>query len=187
MAEVVLFHHVLGLTPGVTAFADELRAAGHTVHTPDLFEGNVFESIDDGMAFEESLGTEAILGRGAAAAKDLPADLVYMGMSLGVVVATKLVLDRPGARGGVLFYGFLHPKWFGPWPADVPAQVHVKEQDPFVLEDDSLDVAREAANIEVFTYPGDEHFFAEAGHEHYDEQAAKLAKERTLAFLDRIG
>ena len=39
MAEVVLFHHLQGLTEGVRAFAGELRAGGHTVHTPDLFDG----------------------------------------------------------------------------------------------------------------------------------------------------
>ena len=45
MADVVLFHHALGLTPGIVAFADELRRAGHTVHTPDLFEGRTFPPL----------------------------------------------------------------------------------------------------------------------------------------------
>ena len=187
MAEVLLFHHVLGLTDGVQGFADELRAAGHIVHTPDLFEGRTFGSIEEGMAYEEELGTQAILERGAAAAEGLPDALVYMGMSLGVVLAQKLIIDRPGARGAVLFYGFLEPKWFGPWPDGVPAQIHVKESDPFVLEDDALDAARQLAStaegVEVFVYPGDEHFFADRTHEHYDEKAAALAMERTLAFL----
>jgi esterase/lipase len=39
MAEVMLFHHAMGQTEGFTALADELRQAGHTVHTPDLFGG----------------------------------------------------------------------------------------------------------------------------------------------------
>ena len=39
MTEVVLFHHVQGLTDGLRASADELRAGGHTVHAPDLFDG----------------------------------------------------------------------------------------------------------------------------------------------------
>ena len=50
MAEVLLFHHAQGLTSGIQAFADELRVAGHTVHTPDLFDGRTFGSIDEGMA-----------------------------------------------------------------------------------------------------------------------------------------
>ena len=56
MAEVVLFHHAQGLTSGVVAFADELRRAGHTVHTPDLLDGRTFGSIDDGLAYAEDLG-----------------------------------------------------------------------------------------------------------------------------------
>lgn len=36
MAEVLLFHHALGRTPGVLAFADDLRRVSHTVHVPDL-------------------------------------------------------------------------------------------------------------------------------------------------------
>jgi dienelactone hydrolase len=191
MAEVLLFHHVMGLTPGVQAFADDLRAAGHTVHTPDLFDGRTFPSIEEGMAYEEELGTETILGRGEAAAEGLPEGLVYMGMSLGVVLAQKLAQTRPGARGAVLFYGFLPLKWFGPWPEGLPAQIHVKESDPFVLEDDALDAARELANavegVELFVYPGDTHYFADPTHQHYDEKAATLAKERVLAFLADVG
>jgi dienelactone hydrolase len=51
MAEVVLFHHAQGLTPGVNAFADELRRAGHAVHTPDLFEGRTFDTVEDGVSY----------------------------------------------------------------------------------------------------------------------------------------
>jgi dienelactone hydrolase len=191
MAEVLLFHHVMGLTPGVVQFADELRAAGHAVHTPDLFDGKTFGSIDEGMAYEEELGTETILARGTEAAEGLPEGLVYMGMSLGVVLAQKMIQTRPGARGAVLFYGFLPPKWFGPWPEGVPAQIHVKESDPFVLEDDALEAARELAStaegVELFVYPGDSHYFADSTHPHYDEKAAALAKERVLSFLADIG
>src|SRR5260221_13812178 len=44
MAEVLLFHHAQGLTHGVRAFAEDLSAAGHTLHTPDLFDGRTFKS-----------------------------------------------------------------------------------------------------------------------------------------------
>jgi dienelactone hydrolase len=187
MAEVLLFHHALGLTPGVQAFADELRAAGHTVHTPDLFESRTFGSIEEGMAHVEDLGFDAITDRGVAAAEGLPSELVYMGFSLGVVSAQKLTQTRPGAKGAVLFYSFVPIKFFGPWPSGVPAQIHMHEADPFVVEEGDLDAAREVAEsvegVELFLYPGDTHYFADSTHEHYDEQAAALAKERTLEFL----
>ena len=191
MAEVLLFHHVLGLTPGVTGFADELRAAGHTVHTPDLFEGRTFGSIEEGMAHVEAVGFDDVVARGVASASALPDGLVYIGFSLGVVSAQKLTQTRPGARGAVLFYSFVPVKFFGDWPQGVPAQIHMHEQDPFVVEEGDLEAAREVAGanegVELFLYPGDTHYFADRTHEHYDDAAAKVAMERTLAFLDAVG
>lgn len=94
MAEVVLFHHAQGLTPGVAAFADELRHAGHIVHTPDLFDGHTFNDLEQGMKFVEALGFGEIMKRGEQAVEALPAELVYAGFSLGVVPARSL--PKPG-------------------------------------------------------------------------------------------
>ncbi len=46
MAHIVLFHSALGLRPGVQHFADALRKAGHAVTTPDLYDGEVFDSFE---------------------------------------------------------------------------------------------------------------------------------------------
>src|SRR3954449_4894403 len=124
MTEVLLFHHAQGLTPGVVAFADELRDAGHTVHTPDLFEGRTFGSIAEGMAHIEATGFGEMAARGARIAEGLPAELVYAGFSFGVVPAQQLTQTRPGARGGLFCYSCVPAAEFGPWPAGVPAQVH---------------------------------------------------------------
>src|SRR3954466_11919350 len=104
MAEVVLFHHVQGLTPGVVAFADELRAAGHTVHTPDLFEGRTFGSIDEGMAHIKTVGFDELRARGVRLADVYPSELVYGGFSFGESIAQELAQTRAGARGALLFY-----------------------------------------------------------------------------------
>src|SRR5438093_11466485 len=105
MAEVLLFHHAQGQTKGFHAFADELRQAGHTVHTPDLFDGKTFGSIDEGLAYVKEMGGfEQVIERGERAADDLPNELVYAGFSLGVVTAQKLAQTRPGARGALLVY-----------------------------------------------------------------------------------
>ena len=69
MSEVVLYHHVQGLTEGVRSFADELRRAGHTVHTPDLFDGRTFDTIEEGMAFAGEAGFATLAERGVAAAQ----------------------------------------------------------------------------------------------------------------------
>ena len=187
MTEVVLYHHVQGLTDGVQSFADELRQAGHTVHTPDLFDGRRFDTIDEGMAFAGEAGFGALAERGVAAADGLSPDLVYAGFSFGVMPAQQLAQTRPGARGALLMYSCLPVSEFGgAWPEGVPVQVHGKEADPFFLED--LEAARALVGstdgAELFLYPGEEHLFADSSLPEYDAAAAALLTERVLAFLD---
>src|SRR6266705_1422521 len=99
MTTLLLFHHAQGQTTGFLAFADELREAGHTVHTPDLYDGNTFADLKEGVAYAEQVGFPEIIRRGSAAASELRADIVYAGFSLGVLPAQSLVQKRPGARG----------------------------------------------------------------------------------------
>ncbi len=193
MAEVLLFHHAQGLTPGVRAFADELRSAGHTVHTPDLFDGHTFESIDEGMAFVNEIGFDEILERGGRTADDLPRGLVYAGMSIGEMLAQKLAQTRPGARGALLFYSCIpiSGEWaFGPWPDGVPVQIHGMDNDPIFVGEGDVDAAREIVakvkDAELFLYPGDQHYFADSSLPSYDVAATALLTRRVLAFLARV-
>jgi dienelactone hydrolase len=192
MAEVLLFHHAQGQTAGFHAFADELRRAGNTVHTPDLFDGRTFGTIDEGMAFVGQLGFGEIIERGERAANELPNELVYAGFSLGVVPAQKLAQTRVGARGALLFYSSVPVSEFGTsWPADVPVQIHGMDADPFFVDEGDIDAAREIVesteDAELFLYPGDQHYFADSSLPSYDEGATKLLTERVLAFLDERG
>lgn len=188
MAEVVLFHHVHGRTSGVLAFADELRAAGHTVHVPDLFDGRTFDDIEDGMAFAEEVGFGTLLERGVAAAEGLPVDVVYAGFSLGALPAQRLAQTRPGCRGALLFHACVPVSEFGQaWPDGVPVQVHGMDADPFFAGEGDIDAARDlvasASQAELFVYPGDQHLFADVSLPSYDEESAALLLERVLAFL----
>jgi dienelactone hydrolase len=189
MAEVALFHHAQGLTPGVIAFAEELRRAGHVVHTPDLFEGRTFGSIEDGMAHAQEIGFPGeVIGRGARAVEGLPAALVYAGFSLGVLPAQKLAQTRPGARGALLFYSCVPVAEFGSaWPEGVPVQVHGMDADPVFAGEGDIDAAREltgqATDAELFLYPGDQHYFADSSLPSYDADATALLTERVLGFL----
>ena len=188
MTEVLLFHHAQGLTPGVIAFADELRRAGHVVHTPDLFEGRTFESIEQGMSFVREIGFAEVMQRGERAAAGLPADLVYAGFSLGVVPAQMLAQTRPGARGALFFYSCVPVSEFGEaWPQGVPVQVHGMDADPFFVGEGDVDAARaliaEAEDGELFLYPGDQHYFADSSLPSYDAQATALLLQRVLNFL----
>lgn len=191
MAEVLLFHHAMGQTTGFDAFADELRQAGHAVHTPDLFEGRKFGSIEDGVAHAQEVGFGEIIERGVRAADELGDGIVYAGFSLGVLPAQKLAQTRPGARGALLYYSCVPVSEFGSWPADVPAQIHGMDADPFFMDEGDVDAARElveaAEDAELFLYPGDQHYFADSSLPSYDEGATKLLTERTLAFLAEHG
>jgi len=189
MAEVLLFHHAMGQTEGFRAFADELRGAGHIVHTPDLFDGQTLGSIEEGMAHAEQLGfPDEIIARGERAADDLPNELVYAGFSLGVVPAQKLAQTRPGARGALLFYSCVPVKYFGgAWPEGVPVQIHGMDADPFFVGEGDIDAAREIVastdQAELFLYPGSDHYFADSSLPSYDEGAARLLTQRVLEFL----
>jgi dienelactone hydrolase len=192
MAEVLLFHHAQGQTAGFHAFADELRGAGHTVHTPDLFEGRTFGSIEEGVGYANEVGWGEIVGRGERAAAELPGEVVYGGFSLGVVPAQKLAQTREGARGALFFYSAVPASEFGDsWPADVPVQVHGMDNDPIFMGEGDVEAAREiveaAEDGELFLYPGDQHYFADSSLPSYDEKATKLLTQRVLEFLDSRG
>lgn len=189
MAEVLLFHHAQGLTAGVLSFADELRAAGHVVHAPDLYDGKTFTDLDEGVGYAKEVGFDTILERGRATAEGLPSELVYAGFSLGVMPAQLLAQTRTGAKGALLFHGCIPPEEFGgQWPEGVPVQIHIMEEDEWALEGD-LDAARELADTvvsaELFLYPGDRHLFADESLPSYDEGATTLLEQRVLGFLAR--
>jgi dienelactone hydrolase len=192
MTEVVLFHHAQGLTPGVVDFADQLRQAGHTVHTPDLFDGRTFDTLDEGMGHVRELGFDAVLQRGVQAVEDLPPELVYIGFSLGVVPAQQLAQTRPGARGAVLCYACIPVSEFGStWPDGVPVQVHGMDHDPIFIGEGDVDAARalveSTSDAELFLYPGDQHYFADSSLPSYDPDATALLVQRTLALLRSAG
>lgn len=191
MADVLLFHHAQGLTPGVLSFADELRAAGHVVHAPDLYDGKTFPNLTEGVGYAKEVGFGTIGERGRLAAEGLPNELVYAGFSLGAMPAQELAQTRPGAKGAVLFQSCFPPEEFGgPWPEGVPVQIHIMEEDEWALEGD-LDAAREldatVESAQLFLYPGDRHLFTDESLPEYDEAATTLVKQRVTSFLADVG
>jgi dienelactone hydrolase len=188
VTEVVLFHHALGLTSGIEAFAADLSGAGHTVHTPDLFEGRTFPDLESGVAHAQEVGFMHVVDRGVQAVSELAVDVVYAGFSLGVLPAQMLAQTRPGARGALLYYSCVPAEEFGSgWPEGVPVQVHGMDADPIFAGEGDLDAARalvaEAEDAELFLYPGDQHYFADSTLPSYDPAATALLLERVIGFL----
>jgi dienelactone hydrolase len=195
MTEVVLFHHVQGLTDGVRAFAEGLRPGGHIVHTPDLFDGQTAATLDEGLSLMKGIGAEVLAARLEGVLADRPDDVVYAGISYGVLTTQRLVQTRPGARGALLYEACIPVtgEWaFGPWPDGVCVQVHGMGQDPFFALEGDLEAARELVESvgpnlgELFVYPGDQHLFTDSSLPSYDAAAATLVLQRSRAFLDRL-
>ena len=191
MADVLLFHHAQGVTPGVISSADTLRHTGHSVHTHDLFDGRTFDTLEKGMDFVKECGFGNLIERGVRAAEGLPAELVYAGFSLGVLPAQMLAQTRAGARGALLCYSCVPVSEFGAsWPNGVPVQVHGMDADPIFVGEGDIEAARalveEADEAALFLYPGDQHYFADSSLPSYDAAATKLLTKRVLEFLDRV-
>jgi dienelactone hydrolase len=187
MAEVLLFHHAQGLTAGCLAFADELRAAGHVVHAPDLYDGETFSELADGVARAEQVGFDTIIERGRLAADGLPNEMVYAGFSLGVMPAQMLAQTRPGAEGALLLHGAVPISEFGgAWPRGVPLQIHTMQADAWGDVDVARGLAEAIEGAELFLYPGDRHLFADESLPDYDDSAATLLGQRVLRFLDDV-
>ena len=191
MAELLIFHHAQGLTAGCRAFGERMTAAGHTTHLPDLYDGRTFETLEEGIAYAEQVGFATIIGRGHAAAAELPGELVYVGFSLGALPAQAVAQSRPGARGVVLFHSCIPPEEFGSWPAGVPLQIHIMEEDPLASPPEiDLETARRLdATLDeatFFAYPGDRHLFSDESLPAYDAGAARQAEARVLELLEPL-
>jgi dienelactone hydrolase len=191
--EVVLFHSVLGLRPGVLQWAERLREAGHTVHTPDLHGGAVCDDYDAGLRHMEALGgIGALIERTHAAVADLPGDVVYAGFSNGGGSAELLALTRPGARGAILMHAALPVEAFGAsaWPAGLPVQIHYSQGDPFrepgSVEALAAAVERAGGRCERHEYAGAGHLFADPEHPDFDAEAAELMFQRVTQFLSTL-
>ena len=195
MADVVLFHHVRGLTDGVRHLADRLAGNEHTVHTPDLYGGEIGESIEEGFAIAERIGEEAMAATVDAVLGELPSELVYAGISMGVVRAQRLAQTRAGARGALLYEACIPitGEWaFGPWPEGVPVQIHGMDNDPFFAREGDVDAARELVaavgpdTASLYTYSGDAHLFLDSSLPSFDAEATDLLVDRSRALLAQI-
>lgn len=195
MAQVLLFHHVLGLTDGVREFAQRLAAGRHIVHMPDLYDGHVAADLAGGFAIKKSIGDEIIEARVAAAVDALPSELVYAGISLGVMFAQRLAQTRPGARGALLYEACIPitGEWaFGPWPSAVPVQIHGHDDDEFFAHEGDLDAARGLVQTvgadvaSLYTYVGSTHLFCDSSLSNFDADQTTMLIERSLTLLDRL-
>ncbi|AZM52744.1 dienelactone hydrolase [Streptomyces sp. WAC 01529] len=187
---IMLFHSTYGLRPAVRAAADRLRAAGHEVWTPDLFDGRTFDDVEAGRAHQDEIGKDELLKRAIlAAAPYSERGLVYAGFSLGAATAQTLALGDEKARGLLLLHG----------TSDIaenvsvdglPVQLHVAEPDPFETDDWLsawyLRMGRAGADVEIYRYPGAGHLYTDPDLDDHDAEAAETTWRTALGFLETL-
>jgi dienelactone hydrolase len=191
LATVVLFHSVYGLRPAVHKAADRLRAAGHEVHTPDLFDGRTAGSVEEGMELKDEIGRDELLMRAVTVTAPLSErGLVYAGFSLGGSIAQNLAFADDRARALLLLHGTSDL----PEDAavdDLPVQLHVADPDAFEPHDWLnawyLQMRRAGADVEIFRYAGAGHLFTDEDLDDHDAEAAERTWRTALEFLDSVG
>jgi dienelactone hydrolase len=185
MTEMLLFHSAHGVTPGVVEFADRLRDLGHAVHVADLFDGRVFDDLHEGSGYRDELGIPELMARASAAADALPPEVVFAGFSMGAAPAQFLAQTRAGAAGALLMHGCLPSSMFETaWPASVPLSVHGAEDDPWIDFHVARELVAEAADGELWMYPGTGHLFADSGLPEYNPVLAEHLMTRVVAWLE---
>ncbi|MFE1949044.1 MULTISPECIES: dienelactone hydrolase family protein [Streptomyces] len=187
---IMLFHSTYGLRPAVTAAADRLRAAGHEVWTPDLFDGRTFDTVEEGMEYKEEVGKDELLRRAVlAAAPYSERGLVYAGFSLGAATAQTLALGDDKAKGLLLLHGTSDIAETASVD-ELPVQLHVASPDVFETDDWLntwyLQMGKVGADVEIYRYPGAGHLFTDPELPDYDEEAAEATWRVALGFLDSL-
>ncbi|MFR9722243.1 dienelactone hydrolase family protein [Streptomyces sp. MS19] len=187
MTEIILFPSAYGLRPAVGEAAGRLRAAGHRVHVPDLYDGRTAGTPAEELEIREEIGRDELLRRAvAAAAPHSDAGLVYMGFSMGGSLAQTVALGDERARGLVLLHGTADIAEDASVD-DLPVQLHVADPDPFETHDWLtawyLRMRRAGADVEVFRYPGAGHLYTDPGLPDWDAGAAEETWRLVEAFL----
>jgi carboxymethylenebutenolidase len=192
-AGVVVFHPWWGLNDDVVAYADRLAAAGFAVVAPDMFGGQVASTIEDADRLSGA-ADEAACDATALAAVDHLVDrlgptskVAALGFSFGAAWSLWSPAERDRLVASVVYYGSMT----GPSLArsSVPVLGHFAETDPYESDEgikEFEDELRSAGRDVVFhRYPGTGHWFAEPSRDAFRAEAADLAFERTVAFLER--
>lgn len=185
IAEIILFHHAQGLTEGLRDLAERLRAAGHKVHTPDMYSGPVFGKLDEGLAFASRIGHDAIEEVARRAARRHPHTNTVIGFSLGAFPAQLLAQEWKKIDGLVLVAGGLPPRDLGgDWRFNVRLSVHAADPDDWIPPGSLETLLHHARGPHIHRYPGLGHMFVDPSSPDYDADAADLFEERLLAWLE---
>ena len=190
---LLVLHSWWGLNPWVRDFCRRLAEEGYTVLAPDMFDGVQPVTEAEGEAVLADQSPDELSGLVMSSAHTLrvasidaarPIGVVgfSMGASLGLWLSARLTRDVGAV---VAFYGAQSIDFDD---ATAIYQGHFAEDDHMVSEEDRVVtesfIRLGGKETEFHVYPGAKHWFFEEGDNH-DAEAAELAWQRMLHFLDR--
>ncbi|TWB50437.1 dienelactone hydrolase [Rhizobium sp. ERR 922] len=188
MATVIFFHSVYGLRSLEHEAVERVQAAGHKAFAPDLYDGLIARSIEEGSEFKDEIGWATICERAEWALAGLPASTVLAGFSMGAAVAASLWPKREKTAGILFLHGIASIAENA--RKGLPLQLHLADPDPFEPEEDVATwrqgVTKSGVAAEIFRYPGGGHLYTDASLPDYNAQAADLTWKRVIDFLDAI-
>lgn len=190
---LVIVQEIFGLTDQLVEVAAIYAAQGYDVAIPALFDrvapGLVipFDDAPRGRDIMTKIAPEAAIADISAAVAALAADggkVAVMGFCWGGGLVVRAAQELPIA-GAVSFYGTRLPQYFGA-PLKAPVLGHFGSRDSHTPPD-VLAAAREAfPELEMHLYEAGHAFANQHRPDSYDAAAAKLAHERTAAFIARV-
>lgn len=186
MGAVLVLHPWWGLNDDIRAFAEQLRAHGHVVETPDLYRGKVATEIPDAETSMRAVDRDDARAIIDAALERLgpSSKVAAVGFSMGGGFAFDLAGRHPRRVSALItYYG---ADDLAELPLVPPTLTHFAEQDdnPEGFEaEHAAQLAARGVEHEVHIYPGTKHWFAEPSRPEFDPEASALAFERTLAWI----
>lgn len=192
---VLVLHAWWGLNDTIKAFCTRLAESGFLAFAPDLYHGQVADTIPGAEALARALGANHLQAEAEIAeavrflgerAEQTGHGLAVIGFSLGASYALNLsAADPEHIRHVVIFYG----TGGGDFSKSRAVYLgHFAEEDQYEPASDVawVEEALKAAGrpVTFYHYPGTGHWFFEPDRRQaYNEEAANLAWDRTLAFL----
>jgi len=193
MPAVLVIHENRGLNPYIRDVARRLAKAGFMALAPDGLSplGGYPGSDDEGREMQRSLDGEKLLNDFFAAFEYLDgredtADVGAVGFCYGGGVVNAIAVAYPELAAGVPFYG-RQPDPQSVSAIEAPLLIHYAELDERINAGwPAFETALDAAGVTytMHMYPGVNHGFHNDTTPRYDEEAARLAEERTIAFFN---
>jgi carboxymethylenebutenolidase len=189
---LVVCQEIFGVNAHIRGVADRFAAAGYLAIAPALFD-RVHPGVE--LSYQPSDMTQGMEIMGKAKRAETMLDILaaigvaseagkvgITGFCWGGTLTFLSAAYLPGLSAAVGYYGGGIAKALPATPK-IPLMLHFGEKDQSIPMTDVAKIRAACPDAQVFTYPTAGHAFNRDVSAAYDAPSAKLAMERTLAFL----